>query len=60
MLHTKFGIGLVVLEKKMLTDDGRQPIAIGHLMLQDEIGGMLKKCLRGEKMPQWFNKCRNM
>ena len=59
MLHTKFGIGLVVLEK-MLTDDGRQPIAIDHLMLQDKIGGMLKKCLRGEKMPQWFNKCRNM
>ena len=37
MLHTKFGS--VVLEKKMLTDDvrwtthdnGRQPIAIGHL-----------------------------
>ena len=24
-------IGPVVLEKKMLTDDGRQPIAIGHL-----------------------------
>ena len=33
MLHTNLvKIGLVVLEKKMLTDeDGRQPKAIGHL-----------------------------
>ena len=39
MLHTMVNIGSVVLEKKMLTDDGRwtthddgcQPIVIGHL-----------------------------
>ena len=33
MLHTNLvKIGLVVLERKMLTDDdGRQPTAIGHL-----------------------------
>ena len=32
MIHTKFvKIGKVVLEKKIITHDGRQPIAIGHL-----------------------------
>ena len=32
MLHTKFKSGPGVSEEKMLTDDdGRQPIAIGHL-----------------------------
>ena len=45
MLHTKFGkIGLVVLEKKMLTHDARrmtdddgQPIAIGHLSYSGDL-----------------------
>ena len=32
MIHTKFvKIGKVVLEKKIITHDGCQPIAIGHL-----------------------------
>ena len=51
-------IGPVILEKKMLTDDdGRQPIAIGHLSDSGELkshANLLKLNLYGPYSTQWF------
>ena len=54
MLRTKFGktkIGPVVFEKKMLTDDGCQPISIGHLSYSGDLIKMAKLILSRTACP---------